>query len=64
MPDDVLHAVKVLASFYTLRPQSVLAGAQVTPEGALLSYRELPMEVRGFIDEWTLGEQAVAVAGV
>ena len=64
MPDDMLHAVKVLASFYTLRPQSVLAGAQVTPEGALLTYRELPMEVRGFLEEWTLGEQAAVIAGV
>jgi hypothetical protein len=63
MPDEILHAVKVLASFYTLRPQSVLAGAQVTPEGALLTYRELPVEVRLFLEEWTLGEQAAVIAG-
>ena len=64
MPDDILHAVKVLAAFYTLRPASVLAGAQVTPEGALLTYRELPVEVRIFLEEWTLGEQAAVIAGV
>jgi hypothetical protein len=63
MPDEILHAVKVLASYYTLRPQSVLAGAQVTPEGALLVYRELPVEVRLFLEEWTLGEQAAVIAG-
>lgn len=64
MPYDVLHAVKLLASFYTLRPQSVLAGASVTPEGALLTYRELPIEVRTFIEEWSLGEQAAVVVGL
>jgi hypothetical protein len=64
MPFDVLHAVKLLASFYTLRPQSVLAGASVTPEGALLTYRELPIEVRTFIEEWSLGEQAAVVVGL
>lgn len=64
LPFDAQHAIKVLAAFYTMRPQSVLAGAQVTPEGALLSYRELPMEVRMFVDAWRLGEQASVVAGV
>jgi hypothetical protein len=61
LPFDALHAIKVLASFYTLRPQSVLAGAQVTPEGALLTYQALPIEVRAFIEQWRLGEQAAAV---
>lgn len=60
-PDELLHATKILAAFYTKRPDSVLAGVSVTTEGAVLSYRELPIEVRVFIDEWTLDEQAVAV---
>lgn len=64
LPSDAQHAIKVLASFYTLRPQSVLAGAAVGPEGNFYSYRELPMEVRIFIDAWRLGEQASVVAGV
>jgi hypothetical protein len=61
IPDDYLMAEKVLAAFYTKRPDSVLAGAQITPAGALLVYREMPMEVRDFIDVWRVDEQLVAV---
>ena len=61
LPEDAKHAIKVLSQFYTKRVDSVLSGFSVTPEGAVLSYRELPMEVRQFIEEWTLGEQVTAV---
>jgi len=61
LPDELLHATKVLAAFYTLRPDSVLAGVSVTPDGAVRSYEQLPMEVATFVEEWTLGEQLVAV---
>jgi hypothetical protein len=61
LPDELLMATKVLAAFYTKRPDSVLAGAQVTPAGALLVYREMPMEVRDFVDTWRLDEQVAAV---
>jgi hypothetical protein len=61
LPEDAKHAIKILSSFYTKRPDSVLSNVAVTPEGAVLTYRELPMEVRQFIEEWTLGEQVTAV---
>ncbi len=61
LPEDAKLAIKVLAAFYTKRPDSVLANVAVTPEGALLTYRELPMEAREFIDEWRLSDQATAI---
>ena len=61
IPDELLHPVKVLAAFYTLRPDSVLAGVSVTPDGTVRSYQQLPMEVATFIEEWSLGEQLVAI---
>ena len=61
LPDELLHATKILAAFYTVRPDSVLADVSVTPEGIARTYRSLPHEVRAFIEEWSLGEQAVAV---
>lgn len=60
-PYDFLHAVKVLAGFYTRRPASVLADAAVTPEGTELRYSQLPVEVRAFILDWTAGEQLAVV---
>jgi hypothetical protein len=60
-PHDFLHAVKVLASWYTKRPASVLANVQVTPEGNELRYTDLPPEVSGFISSWKMGEALVAL---
>jgi hypothetical protein len=61
LPDDLLHATKVLAAYYTRRPSSLLADAQVTPEGAELRYSSLPHEVQGFISSWTLGTLMVSI---
>lgn len=60
-PDDFLHAVKVLAAFYTKRPASVLADVQVTPEGNELRYSQYPTEVRQFIHAWSAGTQLVSI---
>lgn len=60
-PFDLRHAVKILAAFYTKRPDSVLSGVSVSPEGVAMVYRELPMEVRDFIGSWRIGEQVVQV---
>lgn len=60
-PDELMHATKVLAGFYSKRPDSVLANAQVTPEGALLSYSDLPLEVGAFIRSWRLGESVALI---
>jgi hypothetical protein len=60
-PNEFLHACKVLAAFYTKRPASVLADVAVTPDGTALSYSQLPVEVRGFIESWQAGSQLVVV---
>lgn len=61
VPADVQLITKIMAAWYTLRPDAVLANAKVTPEGALLSYMDLPTEVGFFIGDWKVGEQAVLV---
>lgn len=61
MPEPILHATKVLAAFYTLRPQALLSGAVVTPEGGGFDIRDLPIEVSQFIHDWRLGERVVSV---
>ena len=62
LPEAVRHATKVLASFYTKRPDSVLASVATTVEGTTLDYSALPPEVASFIDLWKLsGPQVVSV---
>ena len=60
-PHDFLHAVKILAAFYTRRPDSVLADVAITPEGNELRYSQYPPEVRNFIPDWSLSTQMVAI---
>ncbi len=59
LPDDLLQATKVLAAYYTKRPDSVLADVQITPEGAALIYKNLPFEVKEFVMDWALGERII-----
>jgi hypothetical protein len=62
LPDALRHATKVLAAFYTKRPDSVLASIATTVEGTTLDYSVLPPEVQTFIDNWRIsGPQVVAV---
>jgi hypothetical protein len=61
-PEDLLMATKVLAAWYTKRPEAVLANVRITPEGSELQYGEMPPEVTHFLGTWTLAEQMV-VAG-
>ena len=62
LPEALLHATKVLAAFYTKRPDSVLASVATTVEGTTLDYSSLPPEVQAFIDDWKLaGDQVVSV---
>ncbi len=63
LPSAVLHAIKVLASFYTMRPASILADVAMTPQGAVLTYSQMPTEVRMFLAEWAIGQMAVSVGG-
>ena len=57
-PSNFLHATKVLASFYTMRPASILADVAITPAGGVLNYSRMPDEVRGFIADYKIGTQA------
>lgn len=61
LPEDLLHACKVLAAWYTKRPASVLANTAFTPDGNVLQYSDYPPEVLNFIKSWSLGPMLAAV---
>lgn len=61
LPEDLLHACKVLSAWYTRRPASVLANSQITPEGNQLNFSALPPEVERFIADWRLGSMLIAI---
>jgi hypothetical protein len=61
IPAEVTQATKVLAAFYTKRPDSVLADVEITPAGNARIFSGLPLEIREFIMDWTLGERAISV---
>lgn len=56
-PEALKHAIKVLASFYTMRPASILADVAITPQGGVLTYSQLPTEAVAFIRDWKIGRQ-------
>lgn len=60
VPDDVLHAVKVLAAWITKRSDALLGNAVQTPDGTVLDYSQMPPEVAAVISTYRAGEQAVA----
>lgn len=60
LPEAFLDAVKIWAAFKTMRPSSLLADVSITPQGGVVNYSSLPMEVASFIQEWKIGAQAVA----
>ncbi len=51
-PFAVLHAIKILAAFYTMRPASILSDVAITPQGSVLNYAQMPAEVQDFIRNW------------
>lgn len=55
-PDPVLHAAKVLAAYYTLRPNAVLGGVSLTTQGTEVDLSQLPREVQDFVRDWYLGD--------
>ncbi len=60
-PGDVVHAVEVLAEWYTLRPPAILADSAITAAGGIVSYSQMPPEVAEFCRKWSVGRQAVSV---
>lgn len=61
LPDEVMHATKVLAAWYTRRPDSLLGGVSVTAQGTEIDMSMIPAEVRQFIEDWKLSAQVVGV---
>lgn len=61
LPEPLMHATKILAGWYTLRPDSILANVKIDTSGNVLAYGELPPEVGAFVAEWRVGTMAVAV---
>lgn len=60
-PYALRHAVKVLAAFFTMRPNSILADVAITPAGGVLNYSQMPAEVADFIKAWRGGTQVVSI---
>lgn len=60
-PYALRHAVKVWASFYTMRPNSLLADVAITPQGGVVNYSQVPNEVADFIKSFRGGVQMVSV---
>lgn len=61
LPDEVMHATKVLAAWYTRRPDALLGGVSVTAQGTEIDLGAMPAEVRQFIEDWKLSAQVVGV---
>jgi hypothetical protein len=62
LPEPIRQATKVLASFYTMRPASILADVA---QGGVLNYSQMPPEIAagllGFVNQWRVSEQVVSV---
>lgn len=54
LPAELLHATKVLAAWYTKRPDAVLTNTIQTGEGNVLDLSRLPPEVWMFKKEWNV----------
>lgn len=61
LPEAVKFACKILAGYFTLRPDSLLSGARQTPDGSIFDLSKFPQEVSAFIREWKAGEMAVGL---
>jgi len=54
IPQEVAHATKVLAAWFTKRPDAVLSNTIQTPEGNVLDLSGMPPEVQLFIQDWRI----------
>lgn len=61
IPEPVLHATKVLAGYYTKRPDAILSGA-ITTDTSLFDLSNLPIEVQSFVTEWRVGSQVTGLS--
>ena len=63
LPDELLQATVVLASWYTIRPDALLANARQTPEGNVFDLSALPVEVIEFINAWRIEPDTAETVG-
>lgn len=62
LPAELVHATNVLASWYTRRPDALLGGVQVSPNGTEIDLSALPVEVVEFIRAWKIGSESSIVS--
>lgn len=60
-PEEVLHAAKVLAGYFTKRPDALLSGALSTEFEGSFDLSSLPVEVQAFISDWRIRPMAASV---
>lgn len=60
-PEEALHAYKVLAAYFTKRPDAILSGGFMTEDGNSFDLSQYPVEVSTFVAGWMLRPMAVAV---
>lgn len=60
-PEELLHATKALAAWYTRRPDALLGGVSVSANGTEIDLSLIPVEVRAFIEAWKVGESVVSI---
>lgn len=61
-PEELLHAYKVLAAWYTKRGDILLGGSFNTEEGSTFDLSQYPVEVQAVISgEWKLPAMAVSI---
>ena len=61
LPEELMHATKVLAAWYTRRPDALLGGVVLTAQGTEQDQSMIPVEVLKFIEDWKLSAQVVGV---
>lgn len=60
-PNSFAHALGILSGWMAMRPLAILADSVITPQGGVISYSQMPPEVRQFVSDWTAGTQAVSL---
>ena len=63
LPDELVRATAILASWYTLRSNALLSNTLQTPEGSLVDVSAMPAEISLFIDNWKIRVDSVVTAG-
>lgn len=60
-PGNFVHALEILAGWYTMRPPAILNDSAVTATGAVVTYSQMPPEVQEFVKTFMAGRTAVSI---